>query len=183
MLTLSSKPMLPHSLLFGHLPIMNDFLKSHPPDVNIYVFHSWLHSKRREYFPGLEIMPPVVYLDLWPATFSMALIYDAAVATQFTQTKSALKHRETAAFLAPMTSNLDIITAENTSWKALHQIFRPAFSQQNIMAIVPDLLDEMAVFANILGSLCGENGTWGRVFALEEKTVNLTFDIICRSLL
>ncbi|KAL7619605.1 hypothetical protein AAE478_010146 [Parahypoxylon ruwenzoriense] len=176
-------PVLPHSLLFGHLPIFADFRKVHPPDVNIYVFHDWLAANVKKYFPNLERLPPVVYVDLWPVAGSLALVFDAVAASQFTQVKSLPKDVITHEFLMPLTGNLDMVSSEGELWKKWRSRFSPGFSPRNLTALLPELLEEAQVFVNKLMSLAGEDGEWGPVFQLEEKTTNLTFDIIMRATL
>ncbi|RYP84561.1 hypothetical protein DL769_001149 [Monosporascus sp. CRB-8-3] len=82
--------------------------------------------------------------------------------------------------MKPLTSNLDIVTAEAELWKTWRSRFNPGFSSRNIMALLPDLIEDVAKFANVLEGLAGEGNTWGPVFQLKEKATNLTFDSICK---
>ncbi|KAI1373879.1 vera protein [Hypoxylon crocopeplum] len=175
-------PILPHSLLFGHLPIFAKFGSIHPPDVNIYVFHTWVVENYREYFPDGH-PPPVVYLDLWPFSDSLALVNDPAVASQFTQIKNLPKVAMVKQYIDPLTSGLDIFCTEGQEWKAWRSKLNPGFSVRNLTAIVPDVIQEVVVFANGLEKMAGEDGNWGPVFQLEGRTTNLTFDVICRAVL
>ncbi|KAI2465975.1 cytochrome P450 4V3 [Annulohypoxylon bovei var. microspora] len=174
-------PVLPHSLLFGHLPIFADFRAARPPDVNIYLFHNWLAENVDKYFPGLEKLPPVVYLDLWPMAGSLAAVHDAVAASQFTQTKSLPKDHIMVDYMMPLTGNLDIVSAEGELWKTWRSRFSPGFSPRNLTALLPELIEEVLVFVNGLKGLAGKDGNWGPVLQLEEKTTNLTFDIIVRA--
>ncbi|OTB01946.1 hypothetical protein M426DRAFT_323042 [Hypoxylon sp. CI-4A] len=174
-------PMLPHSWLFGHLGIFADFRADHPPDVNIYMFHGWLAANFKKYFPDLERLPPVIYLDLWPVASSLVPVYDPVAATQFTTAHSLPKESSTANYMSPLTGNLDIVSEEGELWKKWRQRFNPGFSPRNLTALLPELIEEVKVFVDVLKNLAGENGEWGPVFQLEEKTTNLTFDIIVRA--
>ncbi|KAI0594225.1 vera protein [Biscogniauxia sp. FL1348] len=176
-------PILPHSLLFGHLPIFADFRAAHPPDVNTYVLHGWLVKNWKKYLPDQDDLPPVVYLDCWPVSTSLAVIFDPLVAAQFTQTKSLPKSRLTIDFLKPFTGGIDIVCSEGEAWKTWRSRFNPGFSQRNLTALLPDLLEEATVFVDGLKKSAGRNGQWGPVFQLEERTTNLTLDIITRSAL
>lgn len=175
-----TQPIATYSLFFGHLGIFGDFRQAHPPDVNIHVFHTWLAKTYQKYFPGLEKIPPVVYLDLWPLGPSFALVYDATAIPQFTQAKVLPKFNGSVDFMEPLTSNLDIVTTEGALWKTWRSRFNPGFGSRNIIALLPELIEEVSVFAGVLKSLAGNDYGWGPVFQLKEKASNLTFDIICR---
>ncbi|CAJ2509202.1 Uu.00g142280.m01.CDS01 [Anthostomella pinea] len=174
-------PMLPHSLIWGHLKIFGDFRAAHPPDVNIYVFHPWLAANSKKYFPGLDGLPPVVYVDMWPVTDSLALVFDPVAGSQFTQTPSLPKLPLTTEFLEPMTSGLDLVSDNGDSWKTWRSRFNPGFSQRNLTAMLPELIEEATVFINGLKKLAGSGDSWGPVFQLEQRTTNLTFDVIVRA--
>ncbi|XXH01371.1 hypothetical protein Hte_007731 [Hypoxylon texense] len=174
-------PILPHSLLFGHLPIFADFRAEHPPDVSIYMFHLWLAKNFRKYFPGLDKLPPVVYVDLWPIADSLASVVDPVAASQFTIVNSLPKNGVVAKFMHPLTGNVDLVSSEGELWKKWRSRFSPGFSPRNLTALLPELIEEAQVFVSELRKLAGENGEWGPVFQLEEKTTNLTFDIIVRA--
>ncbi|KAJ8120402.1 hypothetical protein ONZ43_g2880 [Nemania bipapillata] len=49
--------------------------------------------------------------------------------------------------------------------------------------MLPELIEEVSIFISLLEGLAGSEGKWGPMFQLEEKTTNLTFDIICRAAL
>ncbi|KAI1451507.1 cytochrome P450 4V3 [Annulohypoxylon moriforme] len=174
-------PVLPHSLLFGHLPIFADFRAEHPPDVNIYMFHNWIAANAKKYFPDQDRMPPVVYLDLWPVASPLAAVFDAVAASQFTQVKSLPKDSIMAEYMNPLTGNLDIVSSEGQLWKTWRSRLNPGFSPRNLTALLPEIIEEALVFVNGLKDLAGKDGNWGPVFQLEEKTTNLTLDIIVRA--
>ncbi|KAI8626167.1 vera protein [Xylariaceae sp. FL1651] len=174
-------PVLPHSLLFGHLSILGDWRADNPSDANFYSFHTWLIRNREKYFPGLDFVPPVVYLDIWPVEQSLAIVFDAVAASQFAQQPSLPKLPLATDFLTPLTSGLDIVSNEGTEWKTWRSRFNPGFSQRNLIAMLPELIEEISIFVSQLEGLAGSGGKWGTVFQLEEKTTNLTFDVICRA--
>ncbi|RYP05752.1 hypothetical protein DL765_009741 [Monosporascus sp. GIB2] len=170
-------------MLFGHLGLLNDFRRQHPPDVNIYVFHTWIRENFKRYFPDQDELPPVVYLDLWPFSGIFTLVYDAAAGAQFTQIHSLPKISFLTKYLIPLTQNLDILSTEGQSWKTWRTRLNPCFSQRNITALLPDLVDEVLVFVNGLKDVCGRNGEWGPVFQLEERTTDLALDVIAKATL
>ncbi|KAI2618910.1 vera protein [Hypoxylon sp. NC1633] len=173
-------PIAPHSLIIGHISIFADFRRSHPPDININVFHIWLARSYQKYFPGLERLPPVVYLDLWPVGPQFALVYDAAAVSQFTQTKSLPKLHLLTQYIKPLTSGLDIVSTEGALWKTWRSRFNPGFGSRNISALLPELIEDVSVFTSQLRDLSGNGGEWGPVFQLREKSADLTFDVICQ---
>ncbi|KAI0100910.1 vera protein [Nemania sp. FL0031] len=175
-------PILPHSLILGHLLVLADFTRLHPPDVNIHVFHTWLAENCQKYFPGHERPPPVVYLDLWPVSNSLAIVNDPVVASQFTIAKNLPKVGMVKQYIKPLTSSIDIFCTEGLAWKTWRSILNPGFSNRNLMTMVPEIIEEVTVFVKELKKTSGPNGTWGSVFQLEQKTTNLTFDVICRAI-
>ncbi|KAI1822543.1 vera protein [Xylaria intraflava] len=174
---------LPHSLLFGHLPVLGDWRAENPSDANFYTFHPWLIKNCKRYFPDLDFPPPVVYVDLWPVESPLAIVYDPVAAAQFAQTPSLPKLPLAKEFLGPLTSGLDIVSNEGAEWKTWRSRFNPGFSQRNLIAMLPELLQEVSIFVSELERLAGTGGKRGSVFQLETKTTNLTFDIICRAAL
>ncbi|KAI2627713.1 cytochrome P450 4V3 [Hypoxylon sp. NC1633] len=174
-------PILPHSLLSGHLPVFRQFQAAHPPDTNIYLFHPWLEANFKQFFPDLDRLPPVIYLDLWPIARSLAMVGDAVAATQFTTTPSLPKDRVPREFMKPLTGNIDIGSTEGKAWKTWRSRFSQSFSPRNLTALLPELLEEVQVFANGLKESAGRDGKWGPVFQLETKTMNLTLDVIMRA--
>ncbi|KAI1334209.1 cytochrome P450 4V3 [Xylariaceae sp. FL0016] len=178
-------PIAPHSLLFGHIPMFADFGRAHPPDVNIHHFHTWLASPaiRKKYFPGLDKLPPVVYLDLCPVGPSFALVYDPIAAAQFTQDHSLPKLRHSVEYLKPLTQNKDIVSTEGHVWKVWRSRFSPGFSSRNMIALLPELIEDVTIFARRLQSRAGEHHTFGQVFPLKELATDLAFDSICRATL
>lgn len=145
--------------------------------------HTWLAENCKNYFPDLDCLPPVVYLDLWPVAASFALVTDAVAASQFTVVQSLPKTRDLRDFVDPLTSCIDILCTEGQIWKTWRSRFSPGVSQRNLTAILPEVIEEANVFVKGLKDMADEGGDWGPVFQLEKRTTNLTFDIICRAAL
>lgn len=112
-----------------------------------------------------------------------ALVYDAVAVTQFTTGQSLEKSAVVRNFLVHMTDNRDLFSSEGQVWKTWRSRFNPGFSSRHILTMVPQLLEEVAVFVDNLKQQSGQNGSWGEVFPLEPKTTSLTFDVIVRALL
>jgi len=160
------------------LKILGEWRADNPADANIYSFHLWLIKNVKRYFPDLDFPPPMVYLDIWPLEVPFAIAYDPVLASQFTQTPSLPKLPTTRAYLEPLTGGNDIVSNDGAEWKTWRSRFNPGFSQRNLIAMLPELIDEVSIFTSLLEARAGKGGKWGSVFQLEEKTTNLTFDVI-----
>ncbi|KXJ90740.1 cytochrome P450 [Microdochium bolleyi] len=178
-------PVLPHSWLWGHLKVMGDFRAVSPSDTNMYEFHRWLKANMSTYFPGETQMPPVVYLDLWPFTGGMALVTDADMIPQFMQKPDLPKYYMVEDFLKPLTGGRDIVSISGPVWKLWRTRFNPSFAPRRVLALLPELMEEVEVFVDLLRQKAGRStahgNAWGEMFQLHEKTVNLTFDVILRA--
>ncbi|KAK8112987.1 hypothetical protein PG984_013513 [Apiospora sp. TS-2023a] len=178
------QPLLPHSFLLGHWPILAKFSQSHPPDVNIYTFHTWLLKNRETYLPDYEFLPPVVYLDTWPLLEPLAIVTDPVAAAQFTIANSEPRIELYRKYFIPLTSGLDVFMSEGHVWKTWRSRLNPGFSQRNLTALTPEILEEVSVFVDRLkqGAAYGDDG-WGPVFQLQEMATDLTTDVIGRAAL
>lgn len=128
-------------------------------------------------------MPPVIYFDMWPFLSSPIVItFECARGTQFHRDQSLWKHPILGQFLAPLTDNRDIVTTSGEYWKKWRQRLNPAFIPRSIMAMIPELIEEVQVFADCLMKMAGEKGEWGPVFQFEELTTNLTLDVMSRAI-
>lgn len=175
---------MPHSWLTGHIQILNAFRTSHPADISFYLFHSWLSQNARKYFPDLDgKIPGVVYLDLWPLTYSYALVFDAEAGSQFTVTQNLKKHDVVHDYLVLMTQGHDLFSGNGQLWKTWRSRLNPGFSARHMATLLPEILEEVTTFVDILKGKAGTNGSWGSVFSLEPTAVSLTFDVITRTIL
>ncbi|WQF87370.1 Putative cytochrome P450 [Colletotrichum destructivum] len=136
------------------------------------------------YFPDMDHCPPVIYLDLWPVLKApIVAAYKNTVAAQFTQTKNLDKHQISLDFMNPLTKGKDIATLQGDEWKKWRGWFNPGFSARNVSTMVPELIEEIKVFAENLRQRVGQNGSWGPMFQFRNMTTALTFDIIVRAVL
>lgn len=174
--------MLPHSWLLGHLPIVAQLKNDMPPDISFIAFHSWLAANVKKYFPGLQEVPPVVYLDMWPfLKCPVVVVFDHTASANFMANRSLPKHSITRDFLRPLTDGLDILSSHGAPWKKWRSTFNPGFSPRNVVAMIPELLEEMLTFSDNLEKSVGKDGSWGPVFQLQDRTTHLTLDVIFRA--
>ncbi|KAK8880043.1 VerA protein [Apiospora arundinis] len=175
-------PMLPHSWLLGHLPIVAQLKKDLPPDISFILFHGWLASNVKKYFPDLTEVPPVVYLDMWPFLKDpVVVVFDATASADFMSSRTLQKHPITKDFLRPLTEGLDILSSHGELWKKWRSAFNPGFSPRNIISLIPELLYEMQVFSENMEKRAGKDGAWSPVFQLQSDTTKLTLDVIFRA--
>jgi len=178
--------MLPHSWIWGHLPLLMQFGKKRPADTNALHITNFLMDNYAELSPGHgdKPVPPVFYLDVWPVNEPMMIVVDSDLAAQFTQDPSPLpKHRAYQAIVGPLTGGEDLLASRGEFWKFWRPRFNPGFRPKVLQALIPDLLEEALVFLDVLERRVGPNGTWGEVYPLEADTINLTFDTIARATL
>ncbi|KAK4447826.1 cytochrome P450 [Podospora aff. communis PSN243] len=177
-------PIMSHSLLLGHLPILAQMMKSKPRDLHWGYIPQMIVEDWKTFFPDCTACPGIIYLDVWPVGPPTVYTIDPAMATQgVTNHQQLQKVENMLRILHPLAQNLDILTTHGPQWRVWRSRFNPAFSSKSITALVPALLEEAVVFRNILRSKVGKDGSWGDVFPLEPLTTNLTFDVIGRAAL
>jgi len=174
---------MPHSLVWGHLLVVQRLLAPMPGDIHINYLVQIIQENWETLFPGQPRCPPVIYVDMWPLAPPMAFTIDPDVASQSLYNSALPKAEMANMFMKPLTGNLDIVSSEGPAWKTWRVRLQPGFSPKNIISLVPAILDEVAVFAAILKEKAGKYGSWGAVFPLEDLTTNLTMDVIARAVL
>lgn len=172
---------MPHSWLWGHIPILLRIRRAYPGDAHLLRYlQRWVLDNLDSVFPDQKSCPPVVYIDLWPVARPLLLITHHAVSSQIAYLP---KSPELRAYLTPLDANKSLISTEGDMWRTWRTRFNPGFSLKNVVTMVPFILEESLIFVDGLRSMAGQDGAWGPVFPLEERTTNLTFDIIGRVVL
>ncbi|KAH8196819.1 hypothetical protein TruAng_009022 [Truncatella angustata] len=124
-----------------------------------------------------------MYIDLWPVRDSMAMILDPGMCQELVLEKNPPRHPMIKHFIRA------IAGTRNLTWfdSAQHRLWRsrlaPGFSLRNIQSHMPAVIEEIEVFVQNLKASTTSDGSWGSVFPLFPKTVDLTFDIIGRVVL
>ncbi|KAK5653297.1 hypothetical protein OQA88_8988 [Cercophora sp. LCS_1] len=178
-------PLIPHSVLLGHLHVLYKLRKSKPADFHPNYLSELILNNWRTLFPQCTTCPPLFYLDLWPLGPPTVFTISPTLAHQ-SITNPSLSHAESALrWLHPLTLGLDLTSLPPGPWRTWRTRFNPGFAPKNITALIPTMLDEVVLFRDILVSRAGgpTKGTFGPTFSLEELTTNLTFDIISRATL
>ena len=162
----------PHHPLFGHLLRANDLLSKLPRDAH----PSYLPRLIRQAIPDVG---QIFYLDMWPFSRPILVVSSPSVAHQFTQEHSLRKSPEVHQWMKPLANNQDLVSLEGHKWKHWRNIYNPGFSASHLIHLVPQILEEVSVFRDVLK----ERAQSGAILPLEEVTVNLTMDTIGRIVL
>ncbi|KAB8205214.1 cytochrome P450 [Aspergillus parasiticus] len=175
---------MPHSLVFGHLPVVLQFYRDWAFDANLVQTFGYYMSKYwKKFFPNEDRCPPVIYVDIWPMSRPMAFSMEAYVSNQMSIGTSLPKSPMHGEFLGPISDGKDLICMHGDEWRMWRSMFNRGFSRGNIRAWVPAILEEVEAFANMLRNLSAGNGDWGQVFPLEQISSNLAFDVTGRIVL
>ena len=165
----SKQPMPPHHPLVRHLLLVKGHLSRLPHDAH----PSYLPWIIRRATPDIG---PVFYLDLWPFTIPLLAVTSPSIASQFTQEVSLPKSPALVKWIRPLAENKDLVSMEGQLWKQWRGVYNPGFSASHLMFLVPQIVEEVEHFCDILR----DRARAGFIFQLEEATVNLTMDVIGR---
>ena len=161
------QPMPPYNPIFGHLLFCNRIMSGVPKDAHL----QYLPDQIRRAMPELG---PNYYIDTWPFGPVMLVVSSPSTMSQITQEHSLPKHPGLRSFLLPLTDGLDIVTMEGQQWKRWRSIYNPGFSANHLMALVPDIVHETAIFCQLLQ----EHADKGDIFAMKDYTDNLAIDVM-----
>ena len=162
----------PHHPIFGHLLLAKNLLSKLPPGAH------------PSYLPGLikRALPEVgdiFYLDMWPFNSPLLVVSSPSIAQQFTQEHPLRKSPQLRRFLRPLANNQDLVSLEGQSWKLWRGVYNPGFSASHLISLVPQIIEEVTVFCEVLRERAG----CVAIAPLEEAVVDLTMDIIGRAVL
>ncbi|KZL75765.1 cytochrome P450 71B25 [Colletotrichum tofieldiae] len=160
-------PIVPHSFLFGNLLEAKKAFDSLPPGVHA----NYVLSKLGEPFKN-----GAFYIDTWPMADPMLMVFDPEMAHQtvYHPVAGSVKPPMLVGWFHPITGGLSQFDTNGRPWKHLHSLFSPSFSNQNITAAVPVIVDNIVTFADRLRAQAAEGG----MFRLEPLMLDLITDII-----
>ncbi|RJE22360.1 Cytochrome P450 [Aspergillus sclerotialis] len=177
-------PIMTHSFVFGHLPVVLQFYRDWAFDANfIQTFGYYIHKHWQKFFLNETKCPPVVYVDVWPISRPMAFSLEAYVSNQMEIGSSLPKSPMQGEFLRPISNGRDLNCMHGEEWRYWRTRFNPGFSRGNIRTWVSAIIEETEAFANMFKNLSGGNSDWGQVFPLEQLSSNLAFDVTGRVVL
>ena len=162
----------PHHPLFGHLLLAKDILSQMPRDAH----PTYLPGLIKRAYPDIG---PVFYLDMWPITLPILVVFSPSAAYQFTQEHSLAKSGELRRWIRPLAENKDLVSLEGQPWKLWRNIYNPGFSANHLMHLVPQITEEISVFRGIISDRAQSKA----LFPLEDATIKLTIDTIGRVIL
>jgi len=157
----------PYNPLLGHLLVAKDVMSALPKNAHA----QYLPGEIRRKYPEVG---PVFYLDMWPFSLPILVVASPSAAYQLTQEHSQPKAEGLRTYMRPLTNNNDLVSMEGQMWKKWRSVFNPGFSTGHLITLVPDFLNEISIFCEVLR----EHVQQDRMFSLEEVTVNMTMDTI-----
>lgn len=145
-------------------------------------------------------LPDVFYMDMWPISWSFIVVVNPKVVDQALGVKShrgLLKPETIKQFMQPIVSLLapgltftlynmqtnanvqggretNLVSADGAEWKKWRSVFNPGFSASHLMTLVPGIVEDVAVFKDLML----QKGKSREIFRLEKPCTRLTLDII-----
>ena len=157
----------PYNPLFGHLLEVRSVLSRIPSDAHPL----YLPDQLRRKYPD---MGRVFYLDMWPFSTPILFAESPSAAYQLIQEHQLPKAYPILSFMYPLTKNNDLVTMEGQPWKDWRAVFNPGFSANNLIKLVPRVLEAVSTYSDILA----EHAQMKDMFHLERITIGMTMDII-----
>jgi cytochrome P450 len=169
-------PQFPPSLILGSLKTVGTFTKQQPPKAHADMAFTAMYEALGR--------PSVMLVDLRPVAWPMLVIGSYEVAEQVVKAsdrwpQSPPKTSKVWKHLEYVTGPKSIISAGGEEWKTLRKRFNPGFSAQNLMELLPSLLQKATLFIERLDAVARS----GEEFELQTYATDLTFDIIGRVVL
>ncbi|KAI0145372.1 cytochrome P450 [Xylariaceae sp. FL1272] len=168
-----------HSWIFGHLSIVLAFHREWAWDSNFTQrFGHYISINWQRFFPAESECPHLIYVDLWPVANPVMYSLKAYISNQMVLGRNVPKSQMQGDFLGPISDGKDFnCTSDFEEWKLWRSRFNPGFSHANLQSWIPNILEEVEIFADGLRRRCGRGNEWGEVFPLEEASHNLAFDV------
>ncbi|PYH92124.1 cytochrome P450 [Aspergillus ellipticus CBS 707.79] len=171
-------PQLPPSLVWGRMKALHEFIsrgegtrhiEQQPIAISDVVFH-----EIREHLGN----PPLMFFNLRPLQRPLCVVGNHDVAEQISRSTKpfpySMAKSPTMEQFEPLLGPHSIITADGEKWKALRKRFSPGFAPQQLMTLLPCILDKAERFVEVLDGYARS----GEEFSLDHPCVSLTFDII-----
>lgn len=98
---------------------------------------------------------------------------------EFTVKQNMPKHPVVDVFMKNFGGEGNLVSSEGAKWKMWRSAFNPGFSATYLMTLVPDIVDQVSIFSNLMQERAKNN----TLFRMEAATTNLTIDIIGRVVL
>jgi cytochrome P450 len=161
----------PRSYLFGSLISMGKVIAKQPAQAAPQTFVLGLKEEYR--------LGDFWYLDTWPAGPPMLMIMNTEMANEITNKNFAPKHPLVGEFMKNFGGPGNLVSTDGPEWKKWRSIFNPGFSSNNLMTLVPAIVNQCKVFCDLMEQKAKRN----ELFRMETAATKLTIDIICKLVL
>ncbi|KAJ3546154.1 hypothetical protein NM208_g2144 [Fusarium decemcellulare] len=163
-------PQLPPSLLWGHMRVYDEFMKRGNKDRHPdFVFGDMHEALGR---------PPVILADMRPVSMPVALITSHDIAEQVAKSSHLYPwgppKSPTLTDILHLIGSKSILSAQGEEWKILRKRFSPGFAPNQLVTLLPCILDKTEAFIQHLDNYALS----GKEFSLLRILVNLTMDIM-----
>lgn len=161
----------PHNYILGSLRSMGEVIAKQPKRAAPQTYPLIIkdHYKLGDYFA----------MDPWPFGPTMLVVLDPDMIHEMTVKQSQPKHPEVEMFMQNFGGDSNLVSAEGATWKKWRSAFNPGFSAAHLMTMVPVIVDECAVFSEVMAEHAKKND----LFRMERAATRLTVDIIGRVVL
>lgn len=158
----------PHSYVLGSLRSMGEVIAKQPKRAapQTYPLIIKEHYGLGDYFA----------MDPWPFGPTMLVVTDPDMLHELTVKQSQPKHPEVEKFMQNFGGDSNLVSAEGSLWKKWRSAFNPGFSAAHLMTMVPVIVDECAIFSELMAEHAKKND----LFRMERAATRLTVDIIGR---
>ncbi|CAN8095967.1 unnamed protein product [Discula destructiva] len=165
-------PVVRHSFLFGNLLEAKKAFDSLPPGAHA----AYALAKLGEPFKT-----GAVYVDTWPMADPMLVVFDPEMAQQavYHPISGVQKPSMLVAWFHPITGGPSQFDSNGRPWKHLHGLFNPSFSNQNVTAEIPIIIENIGALSERLRAHVAD----AKTFKLEPLMLDLITDIIGEVLL
>ncbi|KAI1288610.1 cytochrome P450 [Xylaria venustula] len=167
----AGKPVPPHSFLMGHLLEAKAASEELPPGA-----HSSYVTNRL----ATKLNAEAFYFDPWPIADPLLILTDYRLANQATSHEwtGSVKPPTLSRWFAPISGHggVNLFTQNGAEWRRDHEIFLPFFTNSNLDATLPAIVEEMLVFRDILRQKSQQKD----ILLLEPLTLALMNDVIGR---
>lgn len=153
----------------GHLLVLQEYVERLPPDANVQLamqtlaLEKWGHTE-------------IFLMDFWPVYPPFYMIFDPQTAYQVSNKFNMPKLPLHLKFMHPIVGGPSIHGMNHGEWKYWRSIFNPGFSASSMMDLVPEVVDSVQVFCDILK----ENDGSTDPVQLNTLTTRLTMEIILK---
>lgn len=153
----------------GHLLVLGEFVERLPPDANV---QSAMQIMALENWKDTEVF----LMDLWPIYPTYFLVFDPQTAHQVSNKFNMPKPPIHLKFMQPIVGGPSMHGMNHGDWKYWRSIFNPGFSSGSMMDLVPEVVDSVDVFCDILREHVGSEDP----IQLNHLTTRLTTEIILK---